>query len=155
MVFEASFQVNPHAGSGYWPGFFWLEGHTYLDAWKTDPQQQGWDSTGKAEIDIAEWFQSGSPDSYGNVSWAGTNEQHMVSASGLSTSQHVYRCEWKPGVTVRFYRDNSLTYTSTQQIPDAGAQFFLMLYMQMLGGGLTTTESAYVDYVRVYDRDLG
>ena len=59
MTFEAKFQVNPNAGSGFWPGFFWLEGQTYIQAWKTDPLQEGWDSTGKAEIDVAEFGSTG------------------------------------------------------------------------------------------------
>jgi hypothetical protein len=155
MTFEASFQVNPNAGSGFWPGFFWLEGQTYIQAWKTDPLQEGWDSTGKAEIDIAEWFQSGNANSYGNVSWAGTNQQTNINASGLATSQHVYQALWKPGVNVVFKRDGATTATHTVQVPASGAQFFLMLYMQMLAGGSTGTESIYTDYVRVYDQNLG
>ena len=38
-----------------WPGLLWLEGTGYLTAWKTDPAQSGWDTTGKAEIDVAEF----------------------------------------------------------------------------------------------------
>jgi hypothetical protein len=155
MTFESKFQVMADAGSGFWPGMFWLEGQDYLTAWKTDPLQQGWDSTGKAEIDVAEWFQSGAANSYGNVSWAGTNEQTNQTGSGLATSQHIYAAAWKPGVNVKFYRDGSLTATHTAQVPASGAQFFLLLYLQMLAGGATTTESITVDYVRVYDQNLG
>lgn len=155
MTFEARFQVNTDAGSGYWPGFFWLEGQTYLTAWKTDPLQEGWDSTGKAEIDVAEWFQSGSANSYGEVSWAGTNEQTNNTGSGLATSMHRYAAAWKPGVNVKFYHEGSLTHTHTTQVPSSGAQFFLLVYLQMLAGGNTTTQSCYLDYVRVYDQNLG
>ena len=155
MTFEARFQVNAGAGSGYWPGLFWLEGQDYLNAWKTDPLQQGWDSTGKAEIDVAEWFMTGSPDSYGNVSWAGTNEQTNITGSGLSTSMHTYQALWKPGTNVVFKRDGATTATHTVQVPASGAQFFLLLYLQMLAGGAATTQSCLIDYVRVYDQNLG
>jgi hypothetical protein len=155
MTFEARFQVNADAGSGYWPGFFWLEGQDYLQAWKTDPLQQGWDSTGKAEIDVAEWYLTGSSNSYGNVSWAGTNEQTNITGSGLATAQHTYQALWKPGVSVVFKRDGSTTATHTSQVPASGAQFFLMIYLQMLAGGNTTTQSCYVEWVRVYDQNLG
>jgi hypothetical protein len=155
MTFEAKFQVNANAGQGYWPGFFWLEGQDYLQAWKTDPLQQGWDSTGKAEIDVAEWFQSGGPNTYGNVSWAGTNQQTNVTGSGLATSMHTYQALWKPGVNVVFKRDGSTTATHVTQVPASGAQFFLMIYMQMLAGGSTATQSAFVEHVRVFDQNLG
>lgn len=155
MTFEAKFQVCADAGSGFWPGFFWLEGQLYLDAWKTDPLQEGWNSTDKAEIDVAEWFQTGAANSYGNVSWAGTNEQSNITGSGLATSQHIYQALWKPGVNVVFKRDGSTTATHTGQVPASGAQFFLLVYLQMLAGGPTTTESCFLDYVRVFDQNLG
>jgi hypothetical protein len=155
MTFEVSQQVNADAGSGYWPGLFWLAGQAYLTAWKTDPQQLSTDTTTHAEIDVAEWFGTGSPDSYGNVSWAGTNEQHSVTGTGLSTAQHVYKVAWKPGISVVFSRDGSQTYSATSQKPASGASFMLLLYLQMLAGGPTTTESCLIDYVRVYDQNLG
>jgi hypothetical protein len=156
MTFESRFQVNSHAGDGYWPGFFWLEGQEYLQQWKTDPRQDGWNDTTRAEIDIAEWSQTGQPRYYGNVSWAGTSEVHSVDAAmDLSAAMHTFTVQWKPNVSVDFFRDGSLTFSSSSQIPSSGAQFFLLLYLQMLSGGPTGTESAYVDYVRVYDQDLG
>jgi Fibronectin type III domain len=155
MTFEARFQVNANAGVGYWPGFFWLEGQTYLNAWKTDPLQEGWDDAGKAEIDVAEWYSTGSPSNYGNVSWAGSNQITNQTASGLHTSMHTFSADWKPGVNVKFYRDGTLTATHTSQVPSSNAQFFLMFYMQMLSGAPTTDESCFVEWCRVYDRDLG
>jgi hypothetical protein len=155
MTFEVSQQVCADAGSGFWPGLFWLEGQLYLNAWKTDPLQEGWNSTDKAEIDVAEWYLTGSPNSYGNVTWAGSNNQQMTSGTGLATSQHVYSAAWKPGVNCVFRRDGSVTNTSTSQVPSSGAQFFLLIYLQMLSGGSTATESCLIDYVRVYDQNLG
>jgi hypothetical protein len=152
MTFEVKQQVCADAGSGFWPGLFWLEGQTYLDAWKTDPLQQGWDSTGKAEIDVAEWFQTGAANSYGNVSWAGTNEQSNITGSTLATAMHIYQAIWTPGTNVVFKRDGSTTATHTVQVPDSGAHFFLLIYLQMLAGGATTTESCLIDYVRVFDQ---
>lgn len=152
MTFEVKQQVCADAGSGFWPGLFWLEGQLYLDAWKTDPLQEGWNSTDRAEIDVAEWFQTGAANSYGNVSWAGTNEQHNITGTGLATSLHIYQAIWTPGTNVVFKRDGSTTATSTVQVPDSGAQFFLLLYLQMLAGGPTTTESCLIDYVRVFDQ---
>ena len=156
MVFESRFQVNANAGNGYWPGFFWLEGQDYIESWKTDPLQEGWDSTGKAEIDVAEWYGTGAPGNYGNVSWAGTNEvTNHTGIANLDSQMNTFRCEWKPGSHVRFLRNGAQTAYHTGQVPDSGAQFFLLIYMQMLAGGPTNTESAYVEYVRVYDLDLG
>lgn len=153
MTFEARFQVNPTAGDGYWPGFFWLEGQEYIEQWKTDPRQDGWNSTTRAEIDIAEWYQTGSPNSYGNVSWAGTNEgpTGCLGDGTLHTQMHTYSCIWTPGTSVVFKRDGVTTATHTNQVPASGAQFFLMIYLQMLSTGSTATESCYVDYVRVYE----
>jgi hypothetical protein len=152
LRFEVRQKVNADAGSGFWPGLLWLEGQDYLAAWKTDPWQNGWDDTGKAEIDVAEWYMTGTPDNYGNVSWAGTNEQHNENTGiDLSATFHVYSVEWDPGTSVVFYRDGSQTYSASQQIPSEGAEFFLLLYLQMLSGGSTTTERCEIDYVRVYE----
>jgi hypothetical protein len=153
LTFEVRQRVCPNAGNGFWPGLFWLEGHEYLNAWKTDPLQEGWDSSGRSEIDVAEWYLSGSPDSYGNVSWAGTNESTVVSASGLSTSMHVYQATWTPGESVVFSRDGETTATHTAQVPGRDARLFLLLYLQMLAGGPTDTEACFIDHVRVYRRE--
>lgn len=156
MTFEGKFQVCPNAGQTMWPGFFWLEGQLYIDSWKTDPLQEGWNSTDKAEIDIAEWMQTGDPSDYGNVSWAGTNELHNVNtAIDFSAAQHIFSVEWKPGVSVVFKRDGVQTYSASVQIPDSGAQFFLLLYLQILSGTASSPQNCFVDYIRVYDQNLG
>jgi hypothetical protein len=90
------------------------------------------------------------------VSWAGTNELHNVSTStDFSAAQHIFSVEWKPGVSVVFKRDATQTYSATQQIPDSGAQFFLLLYLQILSGAASSPQNCFVDYVRVYDQNLG
>lgn len=156
LTVECRQQVCADAGSGFWPGLTWLVGQDWLTAWKTDPQQTGTDSTGKAEIDIAEWFMTGNVQNYGNVSWAGTNEQHNENTGvDLSAAMHTYSVLWKPGVSVVFKRDGTQTYSSSTQIPASGAQFWVLIYLQMLAGGPTTTESCLIDYVRVYDQNLG
>jgi len=158
MTYEARFQVNPNAGNGFWPGFFWLNGQYALNAWKTDPGPNSWNDTDHAEIDIAEWYQTGAPDTYGNVSWASSDPDNYTNDYNINFSQamHTFAVQWKPGVRTRFLRDGSETHLHTgAQVPSTGAQFVLLLYMQMLGGGPTATESIYTDYVRVFDQNLG
>src|SRR5262249_12838797 len=153
MTFESRFQVCADAGSGFWPGLFWLEGQDYLTAWKTDPLQSGWDTAGKAEIDVAEWFMSGSPDSYGNNELTGGSVTGPVNrtGSGLSRSMHICQAKWKPGVSTTWFRDGVQTATTSSSQPGTSTQFFLLIYLQMLAGGPTTTESCLIDYIRVYD----
>lgn len=158
MTYEARFQVNPNAGDGFWPGFFWLNGQYALTAWKTDPGPNQWNGTDHAEIDIAEWYQSGAPGNYGNVTWSSSSPDSYIHDYGvnLSLAMHTYTVQWKPGARTRFLRDGSETHLYTgAQVPSSGAQFVLLLYMQMLGGGPTGTESIYTDWVRVYDQNLG
>jgi hypothetical protein len=155
MTFEVRMQINTNAGNGYWPAP-WLEGQDYIQAWKTDPAQVKNNDPGKAEIDIAEWF--GTMPSWGyqnNVYTASTYYQAASNTTDLSLAQHVYSVTWKPGVAIKFYRDGGLTNTDTTVLPAVGCQFFLLLYLQMVAGGPTSTESCYVDYFRVYDQNLG
>ena len=49
----------PGIAGGMWPGLLWTEGTDYQTAWKTDPYQASWNTTGKAEIDLAEFGSSG------------------------------------------------------------------------------------------------
>lgn len=159
MTFEVRQQVMTDAGSGYWPGLFWLSGQNYLDQWKTDPAQPGTDNTTRAEIDVAEWFMSFNPDNYGiNVYGDTETSQSINTSAGLSTSMHVYQAQWKPGVSTKFFRDGSqtgTTVTTSTIVASSTTRFFLLLYLQMIAGGATTTESCTIDYVRVYDQNLG
>jgi hypothetical protein len=159
MTFEVRQQVMTDAGSGYWPGLFWLSGQAYLDQWKTDPAQPGYDNATHAEIDVAEWFMSFNPDNYGlNVYGDTQSAQSINTTAGLATSMHVYQAMWKPGVSTKFFRDGSqtgTTVTTSTIVASSSTQFFLMLYLQMIAGGATTTESCTIDYVRVYDQNLG
>ena len=96
------------------------------------------------------------PDNFLNNSWASSSPaSHSNNSSGLATSSHVYSVAWKPGSHVTFYLDGSQTFSTSSQVPASGAQFFLLLYLQMLSGGPATTESCLIDYVRVYDQNLG
>lgn len=154
MTFETRMQVMADAGNGYWPSF-WLEGQHYLTAWKTDPQQTGWNTTDQAEIDVNEWPQFYTATDYATNVFCGGSGYQVTNNPGvnLSAAMHVYQAKWTPGVKVEFWFDGGLTGTDTTEGPPAsGAQFFLLLYLQMLAGGPTTTESALVDYVRVYDQ---
>lgn len=160
MTFESRLQIMADAGNGFWPAW-WLSGNAYETQWKTDPNQPGMDDTTKAEIDIAEWVVGGSgTTSYRNNCYTSGNYQASASSgSDLSAAMHVYSCQWKTGGAgvspfLKFFLDGSLTNTATTH-PLAGANMFLMLYLQMLSGGPTTTESISFDYVRVYDQNLG
>lgn len=155
MTFEVSWRNCPDAGNGPWPAP-WLEGQAYLDAWKTDPYQGGWDSTTHAEVDIAEW-PTGSPTGYFETNvYAGSNYNGQVNTGiDLSAAFHSYKYAWKPGVSSKFYFDGSLM-NSTAVAPASGAQLFLLLYLQISNtGGATADNSCYVDFVRIYDQNLG
>jgi hypothetical protein len=157
MTYQARFQLNANAGNGFWPGFFWLNGQFALNAWKTDPGPNTWDDTTHAEIDVAEWNQTGGPNNYlQNTTVSGTFETDNITGSGLATSMHTFEARWKPGVSTKFYLDGvQKGLTHTGQVPASGAQFVLLLYMQMLSGGPTGTESIFTDWVRVFDQNLG
>ena len=156
MTFETRQAVMADAGNGFWPGFLWLEGQAFLDAWKTDPAQTGWNSTTQAEIDIAEWPSGqSSATQFVENAWtgaAGDPSSHAPAPGGgfTATAMHVYQCKWKPGVSTTFWLDGSQQF-SASHIAASGAQFFLLIYLQMVAGGPTTTESCFVDYVRVFD----
>jgi hypothetical protein len=153
MTFEVRFQTCADAGNGYWPSP-WLEGSDYLTAWKTDPLQAGWDSTGKAEIDIAEWPAGETNTDYStNVFTGGSGFiQQNNPGLNLSLAMHTYQARWKPGTNVTFWFDGSQVQTDTTDVPASGAHFFLLIYLQMLAGGPTTTESVKADWYRVFDQ---
>jgi hypothetical protein len=159
MTFEAKQQVCPDIGGGMWPGLFWLEGNAFLNAWKTDPNQTGWDSSGKAELDVAEWnpTQVFAPHDYLNNSWISSSPYtaNVNTATDFSAALHAFTVKWKPGVSVTFLRDGTQTGSTTSQVPDSTASFFLLLYLQILAGSATATQSCKIDYVRVWDQNLG
>jgi Fibronectin type III domain len=154
MTFEARQQVCPDAGGAMWPGLFWLEGQDYLDAWKTDPAQS-WNSTGKAEIDVAEWFTVSQGNFINGVNAGSWSQQYYDAGVDLSAAMHTYSAQWKPGVRVRWLYDGTQTWQVTSGVPAAGCQFFLLLYLQILAGSAASPQHCSVDYVRVYDQNLG
>lgn len=154
MTFEVRQQVCADAGNGFWPGLFWLEGQNFLTAWKTDPNQPGWDTGTSAEIDVAEWSAGQTKTNYGSNVFGNSSDLFNVNtAIDFSAAMHVYQAKWKPGVSTTFFRDGSQTHqvTSSSIVATSACQYFLLLYLQMLGGGPTTTESCLIDYVRVFD----
>jgi hypothetical protein len=163
MTFEVRQQICPGISGGMWPGLLWLEGQDFLAAWKTDPDQTGWNTTGKAEIDVAEWNPPtvGGTTNYGTNSYtSGTSSPsgytNVVSAgSDLSAAMHVFQARWKPGVSVSFWGDGTQTTSETSAVPASGAAFFLLIYLQILSGSASSPQSCLVDYVRVYDQNLG
>lgn len=149
MTYETRQQVSAGAGGTLWPGFFWLNGQYALESWKTDPGPNQWNDTDHAEIDVAEWYRTGGPNTYKNVTWAGSNlESPSLTTTG--TSMHVYDVVWTPGTNVVFHRDGAETWRSTSQVPSTGAQFVLLIYLQIWNGTPSSPESIYTDYVRVY-----
>jgi len=158
MTFEAKFKVCADSGNGYWPGLFWLNGQSAL-AWKTDPDQGGWNNTDHAEIDIAEWPSGqSSATSYLNNTWVTSSPStHTENTPGTnySAGPHTFSVQWKPSVKTTFFRDGTQTINYTSGIPTSGCHFVLLLYLQMMAGGPTTTESCLIDYVRVFDQNLG
>jgi hypothetical protein len=155
MTFEARQQICADAGNGFWPGLFWLEGQNYLTQWKTDPQQLGWDTGSSAEIDVAEWSAGQTKTNYGvNVLGGTSSQQNVNTATDFSAAMHVYQAVWTPGTSVVFKRDGTQTgstVTTSGTVATSAAHFFLLLYLQMLAGGPTATESCLIDYVRVFD----
>ena len=155
MTFEVRQQVCADAGNGFWPGLFWLEGNAFLTQWKTDPNQPGWDTGSQAEIDVAEWGAGHTNQNYAvNVFGNSSSAQNINTATDFSAAMHVYQALWKPGTSVVFKRDGTQTgstVTANGIVATSAAQFFLLIYLQMLAGGPTTTESCLIDYVRVFD----
>jgi hypothetical protein len=106
MTFETRFQICPGIAGGMWPGLLWLEGTFYQAAWKTDPFQSGWDLTGKAELDIAEFGSSGQTSPAQSVTsflsnlstGSGFTPESGVAPGGAvdySAAQHVFSATWK------------------------------------------------------------
>ena len=155
MTFEVRQQICADAGNGFWPGLFWLEGQNFLTQWKTDPNQPGWDTGSSAEIDVAEWSAGQTNTNYGvNVFGNTSSLQNINTATDFSAAMHVYQAVWTPGTSVVFKRDGTQTgstVTASGTVATSAAHFFLLLYLQMLAGGPTATESCLIDYVRVFD----
>ena len=157
MTFEVREQSCHDVVLGMWPGLLWLEGQDYLTAWKTDPQQSGFANPGKAEIDVAEFNPRQGLTTYDNNYSDGSSLIHSaVNGPDISAAMHVYSVRWKPSVSLEWLRDGSRTTLATTKIMTSATRFFLMLYLQIEWGcTATATQSCYVDYVRVYDQNLG
>lgn len=185
MTFESRFQICPDIAGGMWPGLLWLEGTDFQTAWKTDPAQGSWNTTGKAEIDIAEFGSTGqsspavSTSSYLSNLSTGTGfipEGGTATSTGtdFSAAMHVFSVTWKgtsaqANRAVKWWRDapyvsgtgpsggtNTTSLTNNAAIPvQSSCAFFLLLYLQIIAGAATATQSCVIDYVRVYDQNLG
>lgn len=163
MTFEAKQQICPDIAGGMWPGLFWLEGSHYLNLWKSDPAQPGWDDTTQAEIDVAEFNPTQVFDTKhwlnNTACGGGFNTSSNSTASDLSAALHVYTVKWKPSASCIFFLDGSQTYSAPLSggiggvtgVPSTGASFFLLLYLQILAGSATADNTCKIDYVRVWD----
>jgi len=184
MTFETRFQVCPGVGQGMWPGLLWMEGTDFQAQWKTDPNQPSWNTTGKAEMDIAEFGSPGqgspatSPTSFlSNISTSGSfipegGTAHSGSTD-FSAAMHVFSLTWKgtsvqANRAVNWYLDapyvpgtgpsggtNVATLSNNAAIPaQSSCSLFLLLYLQIVSGSATATQSCLVDYVRIYDQAI-
>lgn len=184
LTFETRFQICPGIAGGMWPGLLWTEGIDYQETWKTDPVQSGWNATGKAEIDIAEFGSVGQTSPAKSTTSYITNlsaGQGFVPNAGVaystgidfSAGMHVFSAVWKGHPTqssrsIRWYRDApyvsgvgpsggtlTTTLTNRSDIPTRQYPFFLMLYLQILTGNASSPQTCLIDYVRIYDENLG
>lgn len=155
ITFETSAQICPKTVDGMWPSP-WLEGSTYHEQWKCDPLQQGWDSAEKGEIDIAEWPQFEPNTSFQTNIFDGSEDSATFNSGvDLSLAQHIYRADYKPGVHCSWFFDGSLVRTNTS-IPLTG-HMFPMWYLQIIGPPAAgdSPQQLFIDYWRIYDRNLG
>ena len=185
MTFETRFQVPPQISGGMWPGLLWLEGTDYLTAWKTDPNQASWNTTGKAEIDIAEFGSPGqtspgrSTTSFlSNLSTSGAfipeGGSGHSGATDFSAGMHIFSATWKGTSAqstraVNWYLDapyvagtgpsggtQVASLSNSAAIPvQSSCSLFLLLYLQIIAGSASATQQCTIDYVRVYDQNLG
>jgi hypothetical protein len=156
MTFETRMQVPADSGNQYWPSF-WLSGNAYLTQWKTDPQQGGPNTTTQSEIDVNEWPSGEQITTYGANCYTDSSSPNTANPNvgNLSAAMHVYQARWKPSTrAVAFYCDGTVQ-VSLSNAPVQGAQMFLMQYLQMTGTGSLPSQSVVIDYVRVYDQNLG
>jgi hypothetical protein len=154
MTFEVRQQPCLQTGN-LWPGLFWLEGQAFLNAWKTDPAQDTWNTTTKAEIDVAE-FNAGynSTEYLASVMTNSPTWDSVLVGGGpdFTAGMHVFSVKWKPGVTLHWFQDGTETRAAVSSgLPTSGCSFFLLLYLQILAGSQTADAQCAVDYVRVYD----
>lgn len=154
LTFETKAQVCRDISGGMWP-CPWLAGTGFQQQFKTDQTMYQGDNNLYAEIDIAEWHSNGGPTQYQTNTYAGGSNIHDANFGYDTTAaQHVYRADYKPNSSVKFYNDGSLIWTNTSVLP-IGA-FFFQWFMEIEHN---TTPSlpqyTYVDYVRIYDRNLG
>lgn len=155
ITFETSAQICPKTIDGMWPSP-WLEGTDYQEQWKVDPFQAGWDSTGKGEIDIAEWPQFEPNTEFLTNIFDGVEDSATYNpAIDLSLAQHIYRADYKPGVHCSWFFDGTLIRTNTAN-PLSGHMFPLW-YLQIIGppASADSPQLLYIDYWRIYDRNLG
>lgn len=152
---------DPYSTKGMWPGLLWTEGITYLTAWKTDPDQSGWNTTGKWELDVAEIGSSGQA-GHGSA----TTFLYNISGGGgflpsggtgqalgfdASAGFHVYSATWKGTAAqanraVNWYLDSPYVsgvgpsggthlgnnVTNDSSIATRSNPIFLLLYLQVL-----------------------
>ena len=158
MTFETRLQILPDIAGGMWPGLLWLKGQDELSAWKTNPAQGG-----------VEHHRPGGDRHRGVQPVAARRhelpQQHVRqpalghvainTATDFSAALHVFTCRWKPGGVRDISPGRGADHAGDIELPASGCHFFLLLYLQILAGSATATEQCAIDYVRVYDQNLG
>ena len=155
---EASIKL-PDEG-GVWPAFWMMP---------TNSVYGGWPHSG--EVDIMEYVGNNKDyylgtthtSSYNGGNGRSSGKRHC---EGLTTSYHKYAIEWTPDY-IYFYHDDQLYFTciNSHRAQDNWKEypfteeFYLILNVAVggtLGGNISSTfstESMYVDYIRVYQGD--
>lgn len=159
LTFETRAQVCAEIDRGMWPAP-WLSGTGYQQSFKTNQNEtNGWDNNLYAEIDYAEWYQTGSTSFLVNT-WASSSPQSDTVNTGvnLSAAQHIYRVDYKPNSSCKYYFDGTLKFTHTNSKP-IGAMFH-MWFQQIPSSAHPGMDAylpvyTYIDYLRIYDRNLG
>lgn len=137
------------AGGGTWPAI-WMLG--------ADISSVGWPACG--EIDIMEHRGNDPNKIHGTLHYPGRSGGNPVTAittaTNVSTTFHVYKCDWS-AANIKFYVDDNLYFTvpNSQGIP-FNKDFFMILNIAMGGtfGGPVdpafTSSSMEIDYIRVF-----
>jgi PKD repeat protein len=137
------------AGGGTWPAL-WMLG--------SDISSVGWPACG--EIDIMEHRGNDPNKIHGTIHYPGRSGGNPVTntttATNVSTTFHVYKCDWSAS-SIKIYVDDNLYFNvpNTQAIP-FNKNFFLIVNIAMGGtfGGPVdpafTSSSMEIDYIRVF-----
>lgn len=97
---------------------------------------------GEGEIDFPEGSFTGSSHVYHHLMSPNDPSKSMNIDTGINMSEwHTYSIVWVPGVSVKYYVDDVLKYTVTNNVPTSAHRF-------MIQTGNTGAGHVYIDWVR-------